>query len=468
MRHSIVFCLVVLLSLIACREKTPEQQKRPNFIIIFADDLGYGDLSCFGATDIHTPNIDRIAGEGIKFTEFYSASPVCSPSRAGLLTGRMPQRMGINQVYFPESFSGMPPSEITIAEMLGTIGYATGIVGKWHLGHLERFLPLQQGFDEYYGIPYSNDMSSVVYMDGNEVDSFKVDQRYTMQVYAEKAVDFIDRHQEESFFLYLAHNMPHVPIYASPEFEGKSNRGLYGDVVQELDWTVGEILKKLEEHQLLENTLLIFSSDNGPWLVMQDHGGSAGILREGKQFTFEGGVRVPTVAMWKGTVPPGQEYKNLATQMDWFPTFAHITGVKLPDDRAIDGQNIYNVITGQGEREKQEFLYYMGADLRCYRSGDWKIKMPFSGFEGAPWMSAVPAHDTLLFNLKSDPGERLNLFSEEEERVKTLTDEMKAAVDSLGKLPPSQIVRTPPDNSHYFYLREKNKEAPEYYKHFND
>jgi len=254
--------LILLGSMAGC---TGEQSKkatsrsdddRPNVIIIYCDDLGYGDLGCFGAEDIATPNIDHMAEAGIRFTEFYSASPVCSPSRAALLTGRMPQRMGINGVFFPESYTGMPLKEITIASLLKEEGYATGIVGKWHLGHLKKFLPLQRGFDEYFGIPYSNDMESVVYLRGNEVVDFHVDQSLTTKTYTEEAVAFIKNHKEEPFFLYLAHNMPHVPIYASEDFLGTSERGLYGDVVQEIDWSVGQVITTLQNLQLLDNRFI--------------------------------------------------------------------------------------------------------------------------------------------------------------------------------------------------------------------
>jgi len=430
----------------------------PNIVFIFADDLGYGDLGCFGAEDIGTPNIDRLAQEGIKFTEFYSASPVCSPSRAGLLTGRMPQRMGINGVFFPESFTGMPTDEITIADLLQQQGYATGVVGKWHLGHFKRFLPLQRGFDEYYGIPYSNDMESVVYLEGNEVDSFQVDQHYTTQVYTEKAVDFIDRHHEEPFYLYVAHSMPHVPIYASPEFEGSSERGLYGDVIQEIDWSVGAILRKLEAENVLDNTLIVFSSDNGPWLVMEDHGGSAGELREGKQYTFEGGVRVPTVAMWPAKIPAGTVYDDMALQMDWFPTFAALAGAKIPDDRPIDGEDIRSVLFAEGERQGDDYLFFDGAKMECYRKGDWKLKLPYEGFAGARWKSAVPAHDTLLVNLKEDPGERNNLAEAMPEKVQEMLRGMQAARKELGELPPSLHIRSGADNSHYEYLEAKHSQ----------
>lgn len=443
-----------------CQQAGPSgkiSSPKPNFVFIYCDDLGYGDIGCFGATDIMTPNIDRMAAEGIRFTEFYSASPVCSPSRAALLTGRYPQRMGINGVFFPESFTGMPLSEITIADILREQGYTNGIVGKWHLGHLERFLPLQRGFDEYYGIPYSNDMESVVYLRGNEVVEFHVDQRYTTRTYTEEAVDFIDRHHNEPFFLYLAHSMPHVPIYASEQFLGTSQRGLYGDVIEEIDWSVGQILDKLEKYHLLENTLVIFSSDNGPWLVMEDHGGSAGILREGKQFTFEGGQRVPTVAMWKGTIPAGSEYNDIALMMDWYPTFARLAGATVPTDRPIDGEDITGILFGKEKRQGDEFLYFDLAELQCFRKGDWKYKKAFPGFAGTRGKKAVEAHPELLINLKDDPGEQVNLAEKYPEKLLVMKQEMEKALHALGELPPSLVIRTGADNSHYEYLKAKHE-----------
>ncbi|MCB0548175.1 MAG: sulfatase [Phaeodactylibacter sp.] len=430
----------------------------PNFVFIFADDLGYGDLGCFGATDIYTPNIDRMAAEGVKFTDFYSASSVCSPSRAGLLTGRMPQRMGINGVFFPESFTGMPVEEVTIAQQLKKKGYATGVVGKWHLGHRHKFLPLQRGFDYYYGIPYSNDMASVVYLRGNQVDSFRVDQRYTTRTYTREALHFIEQNQARPFFLYLAHNMPHVPIYASEAFRGTSQRGLYGDVIQELDWSVGQVLDKLEALGLLENTLVVFSSDNGPWLVMEDHGGSAGPLREGKQFTFDGGMRVPTVAMWKGKTPAGTVATDMASQMDWFPTFSNLAGIPLDAHTVFDGRDIAQVLLGTGKREGDSYLFFDGAKLEAYRQGDWKLKLPYEGFEGASWKKAVAPHDTLLINLRENPGETKNLLSAYPEVARQLYESMYREQESLGALPPSLVLRTPADNSHYEYLESKRKE----------
>lgn len=446
-----------ILFLTSCSSPTTKEPP-PNIIYIFADDLGYGDIGSFGAEDIKTPHIDRIAEEGIKFTEFYSASAVCTPSRAGLLTGRYAVRMGLNGVFFPESFEGMPQEEVTIAELLQDNGYSTGLVGKWHLGHQQKFLPLAQGFEEYFGIPYSNDMESVVYMRGNDVVSHSVDQTLLTKTYTEEAIQYIDQHKEEPFFLYLAHSMPHVPLYASDEFLGSSERGLYGDVIQELDWSVGQILQKLEAENLLENTLVIFSSDNGPWLAMEDHGGSSGGLREGKMYSFEGGMRVPTVAMWKGKIPAGTVYDEMATQLDWLPTFASLTGAELPKGRELDGKDISEVLFNTGVREEDGFLFFEFGLLTGYRKGDWKVKRPYSGFAGARWKNASPAHDSLLVNLKTDPFESNNLFEKNKERARVLFSEMEAKYEALGELPPSIVLRTPADESHYEYLEGKKRD----------
>lgn len=427
----------------------------PNIVFIYADDLGYGDIACFGATDIEMPNIDRIAGEGIMFTDFYSASSVCSPSRAALLTGRLPQRMGINDVFFPESLTGMPPDEITIAEILSSKGYISGIIGKWHLGHHHQFLPLKQGFDSYFGIPYSNDMESVVYMRDNKVESYQVDQKYITKRYTEEALGFIEKNKSNHFFLYIAHNMPYVPIYASDNFTGTSERGLYGDVVQELDWSVGQVISKLDSLKLLEKTLIIFSSDNGPWLVMEEYGGSAGILREGKNFTFEGGFRVPTVAMWKGTIPEGIVCDDLASQMDWFPTFANLAGIELTEDLTIDGVDITCVLYDTGKRPDSSYLFLDGINLQAYREGKWKIKKPYEGYEGSYWKQAVKAHDTLLIDLEKDPGERNNLYPDNVSLSRRLFESMEAKYSKMGRLPFSLVTRTEADNSHLLLLERK-------------
>nr|WP_051539137.1 sulfatase-like hydrolase/transferase [Prolixibacter bellariivorans] len=255
--------------------KSAPVEKKPNVVIFFIDDMGYSDISCYGQKKWKTPNIDQLAENGIRFTDAYSASPICSPSRAGLLTGRYPARMGIQQVFFPDNYTGIPQKELLIPELLKTAGYTTGIIGKWHLGSREKFLPLQNGFDEYFGIPYSNDMSSQVYLRGNDVVQFHIDQSHMTKKYTEEAISFIDRHKDQPFFLELAHNMMHVPIFCSPEFRGKSGAGLYGDAVLEVDWSIGQVMAELKKQGLLDNTLVIFSSDNGPWLQEGPLGGEA-------------------------------------------------------------------------------------------------------------------------------------------------------------------------------------------------
>ena len=443
-------------------EKSNEKKDLPNVVIIFCDDLGYGDLACFGAEDIQTPNIDTIAEQGIKFTEFYSASPVCSPSRAGLITGRMPQRMGIHGVFFPESFLGLPTNEITLAEKLKEVGYSTGIVGKWHLGHMHKYLPLQRGFDEYFGIPYSNDMESVVYLEGNEVVDTYPDQRYTTRTYTEKAVDFINRKSENPFFLYLAHSMPHVPLYASEKFIGTSQRGLYGDVIQEIDWSVGEVMNALKQNGVDENTLLFFTSDNGPWLVMKDHGGSAGILREGKQYTFEGGMRVPALAMWPERIPEGREYNDMALMLDLFPTILEMAGIDLPDDRVYDGESLLPVFENSAKRKGSKYLYFDNQNLECYRNGDWKVKKEFKGSPFLAGKKQVDPHPVLLINLKEDPGEKNNLAEKYPGKLERMIFEMDSMRMAMGELPPALFIRSNADHSHYEYLREKY--GKDYYK----
>ena len=461
----VVFTL--LITTISCQLKK-SIDKPSNIVFIFADDLGYGDLACFGATDIKTPHIDRLAKEGIKFTNLYSASSVCSPSRAGLLTGRYPQRWGLHGVYFPNSFSGMPNSEITIAEVLKKQGYATGIVGKWHLGHLHDHAPLQQGFDSYFGIPYSNDMENAIYMRDNSVEAYNIDQSQMVKRYTDESLKFINNHKDEPFFLYLAHNMPHVPLYASEDFVGTSERGLYGDVIQEIDWGVGEIIHQLEKLSLLENTIIVFSSDNGPWLVMEDHGGSSGQLREGKQFTFDGGMKVPTVAMWKGKISGGSTYDKVISQMDWFPTFSNLTGAIIPDSIPIDGYDITSVLLNTGDRAADEVLLFgIEGEIRSYRKGDYKLKLPYEGYEGSRWRQAVAAHDTMLINISKDPGEHQNIM-DDRKKVVALYQDMNKALDHLGALPSFQVHRTPQDNSHFSHLTKKHGEGVQYWKKNNN
>ncbi len=451
---NIVHFLAPGLVAFGCGQAEKPVKSPPNFVLIMADDLGYGDIGCFEATDILTPHIDRMAAQGVRFTSAYAASSICSPSRAAMLTGRYPQRMGINSVFFPESFTGLPVNEITIADLLSEQGYKNAIFGKWHLGHHHQYLPLQRGFDEYFGIPYSNDMSSVVYMRGNEVEEFEVDQRYTTQRFTSESLDFIDRNRDNPFFLFLSYTMPHVPLYVPKEFEGKSSRGLYGDIIQEIDWSVGQVLEKLELLGLAENTLVIFTSDNGPWLVMRDHGGSSGILRGGKQYTFEGSMRVPTVAMWKGKTPKGMVFDDPITLMDLMPTFCRLAGTSFPADRPIDGVDISPVLRGEIESQHREFMYFYRDRYKGFRSGDWKVKLAHPGFRGVPGRVAMPAHPLSLFNLRDDPGERNNLAEQYPEKLRWMLNRMDSAYVAMGELPPSIITSIPADQYHFDYLKD--------------
>ena len=445
--------VIFLIIFISCDTETDNNEISPNIVFIFADDLGYGDLSSYGASDINTPNIDFIGKNGIKFTDFYSVSSVCTPSRAGMLTGRYPQRFGLNGVLFPDSHTGLPSSEYTIAELLRDNGYKTGMVGKWHLGHKYEFLPLQQGFDFFYGIPYSNDMASTVYFAGNDVVDYYPDQSQMTKKLTEEAVKYINRNKENNFYLYLAHPMPHVPIYVSEKFRGSSDRGLYGDVIQELDWSVGEIIKRLEELNILDETLLIFSSDNGPWLTMRDMGGSAGELRNGKMYTFEGGMRVPTLAMMKGLIPEGIESNEIISQLDWMPTFASLTRTEISKEIAIDGDDITEILRGNSFDYERDYLFFDYEKLEAYRRGDWKVKLPYEGWPGSWYKSPIDSHDTLLFNLRKDPGEKNNIFDSNREMAKSLIDLMNVKYKEMGKLPESIVIRSDADESH---LKELN------------
>ena len=360
----------------------------PNVIIVFADDQGYGDLSCYGHPTIHTPHIDRLAAEGMKLTQFYVASPVCSPSRAALLTGCYPKRIGMEKhVVFPPDAWGLHTDEVTIADMLRGQGYATGCFGKWHLGHRRGVLPTDQGFDEFFGVPYSNDMSrfhraeSDAYPHGlplmrdETVLEWEPDQHELSRRYTEAAVDFIDRHHEGPFFVYLPHSMPHIPIYASKAFEGTSPRGLYGDVIEEIDWSVGQLRGALERHGVADNTLVIFTSDNGPWLPFKAHGGTAGSLRGGKGSNWEGGQRVPCVAWWPERIPAGSMCRAVATTMDLLPTLARLSGTTLETRGPIDGHDITDLLTGTTHASPTDaFLYYTSRGvLAGIRRGPWKL-----------------------------------------------------------------------------------------------
>jgi len=402
--------------------------ERPNIVIILADDLGYGDIGAFGANDIATPNIDALGARGLRFTDFYAGHNVCSPSRAALLTGRHSHRMGISYVFQGSSPDGMPLEEVTIAEMLKSVDYATGLVGKWHLGSQDRFMPWNQGFDEFHGVPFSNDMPNFFWYDNHEQIFEPIDQTLLTQRYTVEAQNFIDEHKAEPFFLYVAHNMPHVPIYASPDFLGTSERGLYGDVVQELDWSVGQIVASLDEAGILENTLVIFTSDNGPWLAMGAHGGEGGVLRDGKGTTFEGGHRVPMVAAIGGGVA-GVTVHEPVSMLDLLPTIASLTGAALPEGRELDGRDVSGIFTGEGTDKEVPYYYYSAwnTQIDAVRLGHWKLKRELSFAVPDLIMSTILrfgefTHDELLFDLSADPGETENLISEHPEIADALRD----------------------------------------------
>ncbi len=400
---------------------------KPNFIIIFCDDLGYGDLGAYGHPTIRTPNIDRMAAEGQKWTNFYVAASVCTPSRAALLTGRLPIRSGMcsdkSRVLFPNSTGGLPDSEITIAEALKTAGYATACIGKWHLGHLPQYLPMRHGFDSYFGIPYSNDMKPTPLMDGDKTIEEPADQTTLTRRYTERAVDFIKKNAHNPFFLYFAHTFPHVPLFASKDFKDKSPRGLYGDVVEELDWSVGKILDTLRNLKLDERTLVLFTSDNGPWLIMKLNGGSAGLLREGKGCTFEGGMREPFIAFWPGKIKPGSTVHGMGSTLDFFPTILSLAGLKPPADRVIDGVDISAALFGKGPSPRRTMFFYRGSRVFAVRKGWYKAHyITKSAYGKDPELKHDPP---LLFHLGRDPSEQFNVAEQHPDILKDIHAELQ-------------------------------------------
>ena len=441
----------------SCMAATPAKSVKPNFVFIYMDDMGYSDVSCYGETRWTTPNIDALAEQGMKFTDCYAASPISSPSRAGFLTGRYPARMGIQGVFYPDSYTGMAQDEVTMAEVLKAEGYATACIGKWHLGNREKFLPLQQGFDEYFGIPYSNDMSAQVFLRGNEVEEFHIDIDNVTKKYTKEAVDYIHRKADKPFFLFLAHSMMHVPIYVSKEFAGKSGAGIYGDAVLEVDWSVGKVMEALRSLGLDDNTLVVFTSDNGPWLQEGPLGGRALPLREGKTTAYEGGVRVPCIAYWKGHIKPLVN-KDVVSLLDWLPTVADLSGASLPEVR-LDGYNLADVLDGSGKRASEDYAYFRNnRDITDYRSGDWKISLPAPGIKGNFWRASTAAHDTLLFNLREDIGEKYNVYHKYPEKAKEMLQKLQEYRRNFGEIPPP-LVMTGNDASKY--LRQQRQDARE-------
>jgi len=450
--------LTALLSLTCAAFAAP-----PNLIVILADDLGYGDLGCYGSKVIATPRIDRMAAEGVRFTDFYVASPFCSPSRAALLTGRLPARCGVPYVLFPSEHTGLPPEEITLAEMLKPVGYATALIGKWHLGWRRELRPQNQGFDEFFGVRHSNDADEwtvgrafhqltdfepFALRDGDRIVEQPVDQALLTEKYTRRALDFIRRHRQRPFFLYLPHTMPHVPQYTSPAFTGKSKDGVYGDCIEELDASTGRILDLLNELGIADNTLLLFTSDNGAAVKNRNakapknatterfpghaHGGNNGALRMGKGSTWEGGVRVPCIVRWPRTITAGRVESTPCSALDLFPTFAALAGAKPSPEVKLDGEDITSILKGESSNPRL-FTHYFGVQLQAVRHGPWKLIVPI---HEAPkrrveslWFTHQPTlferqhrlwPEATLYHLTDDPGETTDLAAKHPDIVARL------------------------------------------------
>jgi arylsulfatase A len=428
----------------------------PNFIIIYADDLGYADIGPFstksGEARPRTPNLDRMAAEGIRLTNFYVAQAVCSASRAALLTGAYSNRVGIQGALNHTAAYGINPDEMTIAEVLKQRGYATAIYGKWHLGHHKQFLPVHHGFDEYFGLPYSNDMwprhpqrkdffPELPLIDGDAVVKHDPEQSQLTTWYTEHAVRFIERNRDKPFFLYVPHTMPHAPLFVSDKFKGKTANGLYGDVIAELDWSVGQILDAVRRAKLDDATMVIFASDNGPWMSYGNHAGSPGLFRESKGTTFEGGVRVPFLARWPGHIPKGVLGDQPAMTIDLLPTLAGLAGAPVSKERIIDGRDIWPMLTNRpGASTPHDALYfYWGGELHAVRSGHWKLHLPHpyqsleaADNDGRPGKYVGKEIELSLFDLQKDQGETANVAAENPDVVKKLLEYAERAREDLG------------------------------------
>jgi arylsulfatase A-like enzyme len=449
--------LAALWILIVCLSGLPavaQDDRPPNIVIVYADDLGYADLACFGAEKIKTPHLDRLAAEGRRLTSFYVAQAVCSASRTALLTGCYPNRVGILGALGPASKIGIHDNEWTLAEVLKTRGYKTAIYGKWHLGHHPQFLPTRHGFDNYFGLPYSNDMwpnhptskfPDLPLVERESTLEHNPDQTQLVTWYAERAVKFIEANKDQPFFLYVPHAMPHVPLFVSEKHKGKSAAGLYGDVIEEIDWSVGQIMAALKKHNLDERTLVVFTSDNGPWLSYGEHAGSAGSLREGKGTAFEGGVRVPFIARWPGKIPAGTASAEPAMTIDMLPTMAKLAGAKLPP-HTIDGLDISAMLTSSAAEAKsphEAFYFYWGQELQAVRSGRWKLHFAHTyrtlagkpgGKGGKPAAYQEANIELSLFDLEADVGETTNVAQSHPEIVARLQALAEKAREELGDL----------------------------------
>lgn len=456
MKKLIVKISIVLVLFIGKSGICQQNDSLPNIILIYMDDMGYGDVEAYGGIEYNTPNINELAAEGMRFTNFYAAQPICSASRAAILTGCYPNRIGLAGALMPKSKIGINQNEITIAELLKQKNYATSIVGKWHLGDADKFLPLRHGFDEYFGLPYSNDMwpehpnknfnfPPLPLIENDTVKQFikdMDDQAMLTTWYTEKAKDFIKENQHRPFFLYLAHSMVHVPIAASEKFKGKSGQGLFGDVMMEIDWSVGEIMKSLKNNGLEKNTLVIFTSDNGPWLTYGNHAGSAGGLREGKATTWDGGQKVPSIFWWPGHIPAGTLCNKLAANIDILPTLSAITNTSLPKNK-IDGVNILPLLEGETDANPRDHLlyYYHENSLEAVRMGQWKLVLPHDylsyegelpGLDGLPGKKHKATTPLALYNLRRDPGERSDVQFQHPDIIEQIMKIVEEARKDLG------------------------------------
>lgn len=441
----------------------------PNIIIVLTDDEGYGDRAAFyGPTGLSTPNYDKFIAQGMRFSDFYVGASVCSPSRAALMTGCYPQRVGLPIVLEADPQIGISAQEKTIPQLLKGRGYATACFGKWHLGDRPEFLPIHRGFDEYWGLPYSNDMrpehptkknafNDLPLVEGDKIIGYNPDLSQITRQYTEKSVSFIERNKDHPFFLYLAQTMPHVPLAVSDRFKGSSGRGLYGDVLMELDWSMGEILGALARNKLDDNTLIIWLSDNGPWLTYGNWAGSAGPLRDGKTSTFDGGFRVPCAMRWPGHIPAHRVCREIATAMDLLPTIVKLTGAEMPEKK-IDGADIWPLMAGEyGARGPHKaFFYYNAWDLEAVRSGRWKLVLPNDEFavvepgaDGMPGKQQWKHNNMALYDLLNDIAETNDVAGEHPDVMTTLLGYVADARDDLG----DGVIQVIPEQKDFFRSR---------------
>ena len=451
--------LFFILTFLGCNNKS---QEKPNIVFILTDDLAYADLSSYGSNEIETPFLDKLASDGVKLTSYYAAQAVCSASRAAILTGCYPNRLGISGAFGPKSKKGINPNEFLVSEMLKENDYKTGIFGKWHLGDAEKFLPTNHGFDEFYGILFSNDMwkfhperpqdypdELMLYRNDNPIQPL-IDQSDLTKNITDESIRFIEENKDNHFFLYIAHPQPHVPLFASNEFKGSTGNGLFADVISEIDFSVGRVMEALEKNNLTENTIIVFTSDNGPWLSYGDHAGSSGIFREGKGTAWEGGQRVPCIIKYPKEIKANTIIDEPVMGIDWMPTFSHITGSKLSENK-IDGKNIWPLLTQKQKKSphKELYFYYRQNELHAVRSGNWKLYFPrtyrsLNGKEGGK--NGIPVKydynevkSNELYNLKEDPGESINVYLQNIEKANELEKMGENARKELGDALTSRV-----------------------------